>query len=117
MTLQSRFMQVLEELKVSSYRAAKDLGTSQAVLSKIKHGQTPSAQLLVSIIEVYEVDALWLMTGAGNMETPKWLKHHRSFIKESQKNETTEPKMDIESELKDLKKDVLELKVEIKRLK
>ncbi|MBI1307675.1 MAG: helix-turn-helix domain-containing protein [Bacteroidetes bacterium] len=67
MELHEKIFAVLDHLNITAYRAAKELGTSDAVLSKIKKGQTPSAKLLESIVQVYNVNPMWLMTGKGEM--------------------------------------------------
>jgi len=60
---------LLKYLDISSYRLAKVIGTSEAVLSNIKKRKNnPSYDLLLSILNNYKVlNAEWLITGKGEM--------------------------------------------------
>jgi hypothetical protein len=67
--LNARFMQALEAVGHTGYSAAKQFGTSEAVISNIRHGKNPpNVLLVVGVLEAYPALSVeWLMTGRGAM--------------------------------------------------
>lgn len=66
--LSRRFLQAIKKVGLSRYAAAKEMGTSDSVLSKINQGRTPSAELLERFSVMYpQINARWLLTGEGEM--------------------------------------------------
>ncbi|WP_143960265.1 helix-turn-helix domain-containing protein [Litoribacter populi] len=65
----SRLEKVLEHLQITPYKMAKDIGTSEAVISNAKNGKNkPSYDFLSKILNFYKVlNAEWLITGQGEM--------------------------------------------------
>ena len=68
-TLNTRYMAALETVGLSGYGAAKEFGTSEAVISNIRHGKNPPNILLVqALIQAYPaLSAEWLLLGKGKM--------------------------------------------------
>lgn len=50
--------------------AAKTLGVSEGTIRSYKNGTTPKADVLEKIVTIYEVNAMWLLTGVGDMLAP-----------------------------------------------
>ncbi len=67
--LNTRFMQALEAVGLTGYSAAKQFGTSEAVISNIRHGKNPPNVLLVQalLLAYPALSAEWLLTGRGAM--------------------------------------------------
>lgn len=66
-SISNRFITALDILGISAYKAARRLGTSDSVISKIKKGRTPNAELLESMLLNFpNVNGDWLLTGKGS---------------------------------------------------
>jgi hypothetical protein len=67
--LNTRFMQALTAVGLSGYGAAKQFGTSEAVISNIRLGKNPPNVLLVQalLLAYPALSAEWLLTGRGAM--------------------------------------------------
>lgn len=50
--------------------AAKNLGVSEGTIRSYRNGTTPKADVLEKIVRTYEVNAMWLLTGVGEMCAP-----------------------------------------------
>ncbi len=50
--------------------AAKTLGISEGTIRSYRNGTTPKADVLEKIVITYEVNAMWLLTGVGDMTAP-----------------------------------------------
>lgn len=50
--------------------AAKTLGVSEGTIRSYRNGTTPKADVLEKIVRTYEVNAMWLLTGVGDMTAP-----------------------------------------------
>lgn len=50
--------------------AAKNLGVSEGTIRSYRNGTTPKADVLEKIVRTYEVNAMWLLTGVGEMSAP-----------------------------------------------
>ena len=68
-TLNTRYMAALEAVGLSGYGAAKEFGTSEAVISNIRHSKNPPNILLVqALLKAYPaLSAEWLLLGKGKM--------------------------------------------------
>lgn len=62
-----RFEKVIDFTGLSAYKLAKELGTSEAVISNIRSGKTkPSFDFLSKLLNKYKaINANWLYTGIG----------------------------------------------------
>ena len=49
---------------------AKTLGVSEGTIRSYRNGTTPKADVLEKIVRTYEVNAMWLLTGVGDMTAP-----------------------------------------------
>lgn len=69
MNLSERIDKILEHFNISAYKLAKNIGTSEAIISNIRSGKTkPSYDFIEKLLNKYEVlDAGWLITGDGKM--------------------------------------------------
>lgn len=67
--IKDRINNIIEYLGITPYKLAKEIYTSEAVISNVRSGKTsPSFDLLQKILNKYEVlDANWLITGSGAM--------------------------------------------------
>lgn len=50
--------------------AAKNLGVSEGTIRSYRNGTNPKADVLGKIVTTYEVNAMWLLTGVGEMSAP-----------------------------------------------
>ena len=50
--------------------AAKNLSVSEGTIRSYRNGTTPKADVLEKIVITYEVNAMWLLTGVGEMSAP-----------------------------------------------
>ncbi len=50
--------------------AAKTLGVSEGTIRSYRISTNPKADVLEKIVRTYEVNAMWLLTGVGDMLTP-----------------------------------------------
>lgn len=50
--------------------AAKNLSVSEGTIRSYRLSTTPKADVLEKIVITYEVNAMWLLTGVGDMQTP-----------------------------------------------
>lgn len=50
--------------------AAKTLEVSEGTIRSYRISTTPKADVLEKIVITYEVNAMWLLTGVGDMQTP-----------------------------------------------
>lgn len=64
-----RFVKIMEALGLSSYKLAKELNTSEAVLSNIKNGKNkPSIDIIERLLNLYEViNPVYILTGNGEI--------------------------------------------------
>lgn len=68
MSVQERFKKLLFALETNGSTLAKQINVSQPSIARIMSGDTyPSHKVLVPLIEKYNVDANWLLTGKGKM--------------------------------------------------
>lgn len=66
--ISDRFNKIIDYLKITSYRMAKDLDTSDTVIYNFKNGRKPSFDLLAKISNKYPIiNERWLLTGRGEM--------------------------------------------------
>lgn len=67
--LNARFMQALEAVGLTGYSAARQFGTSEAMISHIRHRKNPPNVLLVQalLLAYPALSAEWLLTGRGAM--------------------------------------------------
>src|SRR5690606_20821718 len=65
----TRLDQLLKYLQITPYKLAKEIGTSEAVISNVRAGRNkPSYDLLSKILNKYEVvSGDWLLTGVGDI--------------------------------------------------
>lgn len=50
--------------------AAKTLGISEGTIRSYRNGTTPKADVLEKIVTTYDINAMWLLTGVGDMTAP-----------------------------------------------
>lgn len=50
--------------------AAKNLNVSEGTIRSYRLSTTPKADVLEKIVITYDVNAMWLLTGVGDMQTP-----------------------------------------------
>ena len=65
--LSEQFILILNKLNISGYRAAKDLGVTQTTISNIKKGTQPSTKIILSMVELYNVNPMWMFLNEGEM--------------------------------------------------
>lgn len=68
-TINQRIIKFIENQGISAYKLAKEIGTSEAVISNIKTEKNkPNIEIVEKILNKYEgLDANWLINGTGNM--------------------------------------------------
>lgn len=64
-----RFDQLIDYLNITPYKLAKEISTSEAIISNIRAGKTkPSYDFLQKLLNKYKViNANWLIVGIGDM--------------------------------------------------
>lgn len=64
-----RFEQIIDYLDITPYKLAKEIYTSEAIISNIRGGKTkPSYDFLQKLLNKYKVlNANWIITGEGEM--------------------------------------------------
>lgn len=69
----TRLDQLIQYLQITPYKLAKEIGTSESVISNVRAGRNkPSFDLLSKILNKYEVvSGDWLLTGVGPIEKYK----------------------------------------------
>jgi transcriptional regulator with XRE-family HTH domain len=120
--INERFLIILDKLNISAYKMAKELGSSEAVLSNIKNGKNkPSIEIIEKILNNYKViNPRWLLIGEGEMFNDPTDQTTNTF---QAKEETSQPEKDhkmidhLLKEVEDLKSQRDEYKMENKELK
>lgn len=66
-TFSVRFQELLDGLNISAYKLAKEIGTSDAVVSNVRTGKSnPSFEFLEKLLNKYEaINANWLICERG----------------------------------------------------
>lgn len=95
MEIHERIFKVFDHYDLTAYKASQEFNVSNAVLSKIKHGQKPNIQLIENIIKKYnDLNPVWLITGQGEMILQQWqqiaLDKGKYFQKDLTKNTAEE---------------------------
>ncbi len=70
-TIHQRIAQIVKYFAADNNSlAAKNLGVSEGTIRSYRNGTTPKADVLEKIVRTYDVNAMWLLTGVGEMCAP-----------------------------------------------
>ena len=70
-TIHQRIAQIVKHFAADNNSlAAKNLGVSEGTIRSYRNGTTPKADVLEKIVRTYDVNAMWLLTGVGEMCAP-----------------------------------------------
>lgn len=70
-TIHQRIAQIVKHFASDNNSlAAKNLGVSEGTIRSYRNGTTPKADVLEKIVRTYDVNAMWLLTGVGEMCAP-----------------------------------------------
>ncbi|MDR1996730.1 MAG: helix-turn-helix transcriptional regulator [Candidatus Margulisbacteria bacterium] len=110
----ARFKEFRQSFNLSTHAFAKSLNVSPTAISGIEHcRRTPSKNILIALVDIYDCDLTWLITGKSSIKTLAI----QDMIQNRRIEMLTKRCMAKEQEILDKTLEISRLEEEIKRLK